>query len=182
MRRWIVVLALGAAFALGSEMDRCACEAPGAEAPAALRCSLCRLAEKRPAGEPFFFLKDNSPLKPDMWLILPHSHAADGPTPLSKLTQEERTKFWTAAIARARALWGVHWGLALNGDEVRSQCHMHVHMGRLLDGVEQGQPLVVGGPAEIPVPKDGSGLWIHAAGDKLHVHVGEQGTEGVLER
>ncbi len=178
----MAVLALCAAVALGAEMDRCACDASRAEAMAARHCSLCREAEKQPAGTPFFFLKDNSPLKPDQWLILPRSHASDGRTPLSKLSPQERTAFWTAAIARARAMWGERWGLALNGDEDRSQCHMHVHIGRLLEGVERGQPLVVDGPSDIPVPKDGSGLWIHAAGDKLHVHLGEQATEGVLER
>jgi hypothetical protein len=79
-------------------------------------------------------------------------------------------------------MFGERWGLALNGDEVRSQCHAHVHIGRLLEDVESGQPLVVAGPADIPVPKDGGGMWIHAAGGMLHVHLGEQGTEGVLER
>ena len=28
------------------------------------------------------------------------------------------------------------WGLAVNGDLARSQCHAHVHIGKLLDGVE----------------------------------------------
>jgi len=100
----------------------------------------------------------------------------------AKLTAAERTEFWTAAIARARGMFGERWGLALNGDEARSQCHTHVHIGRLREDVEDGQPQVVAGPADIPVPKDGSGMWIHLAGDKLHVHLGEQGTEGVLER
>jgi len=173
---------LAAAVALGAEMDRCACDVSRAEAMAARDCSLCREAEKQPSGAPFFFLKDNSPLKPHQWLILPRTHASDGRLPLSKLTAAERTEFWTAAIARARGMFGERWGLALNGDEARSQCHTHVHIGRLREDVEDGQPQVVAGPADIPVPKDGSGMWIHLAGDKLHVHLGEQGTEGVLER
>ncbi|HEY1204881.1 MAG: hypothetical protein ABSH46_06825 [Bryobacteraceae bacterium] len=182
MRRWIALLVLAATWALGAEMDRCACDVSRAQTLEARDCSLCREAEKQPAGEPFFFLKDTSPLKPHQWLILPRTHASDGRVPLSKLTAAERTAFWTAAIARARALFGEDWGLALNGDEARSQCHTHVHIGRLLEGVERGRPLVIDGPADIPVPKDGTGLWIHAAGNKLHVHVGEQSTEGVLER
>ena len=40
----------------------------------------------------------------------------------------------------------------------------------------------VSGPAEIPAPDDGTGLWIHARGRKLHVHLGEQTTETVLLR
>jgi CDP-diacylglycerol pyrophosphatase len=182
MRRWIALLVLAAAVALGAEMDRCACDVGRAEAMAARDCSLCREAEQQPAGAPFFFLKDNSPLKPHQWLILPRTHASDGRLPLSKLTAAERTEFWTAAIARARTMFGDRWALALNGDEARSQCHTHVHIGRLREGVEDGQPLVVAGPADIPVPKDGSGMWVHAAGGKLHIHLGEQGTEGVLER
>jgi diadenosine tetraphosphate (Ap4A) HIT family hydrolase len=107
-------------------------------------CSLCREAEKQPAGVPFFFLKDNSPLKPNQWLILPRTHASDGRLPLSKLSAAERTAFWTAAIARARALFGDGWGLALNGDEVRSQCHMHVHIGPPLRG-RRARPAAGGG-------------------------------------
>jgi hypothetical protein len=42
--------------------------------------------------------------------------------------------------------------------------------------------IVVSGPERIPVPKDGTGLWIHPAGKKLHVHLGEQTTETVLFR
>ena len=146
------------------------------------RCGLCREAERRPVGEPFVFVKDSSPYKPNRWLILPRPHSTDGRLPLSKLTAKERAAFWRAAIGKARALWGDDWGLALNGDEVRSQCHTHVHIGRLLQGVETGKPLVVDGPAAIPVPKDGSGLWIHPQGKRLHVHLGEQKTETVLLR
>jgi hypothetical protein len=41
---------------------------------------------------------------------------------------------------------------------------------------------VVSGPAQIPLPKDDSGLWVHPVGGKLHVHMGEQITETVLFR
>ena len=36
--------------------------------------------------------------------------------------------------------------------------------------------------ADIPVPKDGTGLWIHPAGDRLKVHLNEQICETVLLR
>jgi CDP-diacylglycerol pyrophosphatase len=181
MRRWIAVLVLCAAGALGARIDRCACEPATAATMALRQCSLCREADKQPAGVPYFFLKDNSPLKPHRWLILPRSHASDGPMPLSKLGAAERTAFWTAAIERAHAMWGDHWGLALNGDRTRSQCHMHVHIGRLIESMDRGETLAVDGPADIPVPQDGSGLWIHPVGKALHVHLGHQRTEGVLE-
>jgi len=37
-------------------------------------------------------------------------------------------------------------------------------------------------PAEIPVPKDGDGIWIHTADGRLHVHVGAPAGELNLER
>jgi hypothetical protein len=182
VRKWIAWLVLCAAGAAASTMDQCACDPARAETMEARRCGLCREAERRPAGEPFFSVKDASPYKPNRWLLLPRPHNTEGRLPLSKLTAKQRAAFWAAAIEKARATWGDEWGLALNGDEVRSQCHLHVHVGRLLKGVETGKPLVVDGPAGIPVPKDGSGLWIHPHGTKLHVHLGEQRTETVLLR
>jgi hypothetical protein len=100
------------------------------------------------------------------------------------MTPQQRTRLWQAAIERGRELFGDNWALALNGDLVRTQCHAHIHIGKLVapDLIETDRLVVVSGPAEIPVPKDGTGLWIHAAGDKLHVHLGEQTCEAVLVR
>jgi hypothetical protein len=95
---------------------------------------------------------------------------------------QDRNVFWTGAINKARELFGENWGVAMNGEKTRTQCHMHVHLGGLLPGVEAGDFLVISTPAEIPSPKSG-GLWIHAAPEgKLHVHLGEQITETVLLR
>jgi hypothetical protein len=58
----------------------------------------------------------------------------------------------------------------------------HAHIGKLLEGVENGPLAVVDGPSQIPVPQDGTGLWIHPEDGKLHVHTGEQITETVLLR
>ncbi len=146
------------------------------------QCSLCREAERHPAEIDLFFIKDNNPRKPNRWLLLPRSHDHDGPLPLRKLSAAQRTKMWTAAIEKAQSLWGDGWGLAFNGDLVRTQCHAHVHIGKLLQGVESGKKIVVSGPSKIPVPKDGTGLWIHPHGRKLHVHLGEQTCETVLLR
>ncbi len=181
MVRPLVWMAL-ALTVFAAEVKDCACDPARAESMEAHACSLCAEAEKQPAGIPFFFLKDNSPHKPNRWLLLPRSHKTDGPLPLSKMSGAERTAFWSAAIERARSLWGADWGIALNGDGVRTQCHTHVHLGRLLDGAESGKPLVVTGPAEIPAPADGSGLWIHPSGGQLHVHLGGQRAEMVLMR
>jgi hypothetical protein len=160
----------------------CACDASDPARMAARECSLCREADKQPAEPPVFFLKDVNPRKPNRWLALIRTHI-DGAEPLSIMSAEQRLQLWTGAIAKARELWGERWGIALNGDAMRTQCHAHVHLGRLIDGVEIDNFVVVNGPAEIPIPRNGTGLWVHPiAGGKLHVHLGEQITETVLLR
>jgi hypothetical protein len=100
---------------------------------------------------------------------------------LHDLSLDERTKLWTAAIEKAQSLWGGEWGLAYNGENVRTQCHTHIHIGKLIKGIETSNFVVVSNPSEIPAPP-GEGLWIHPAGESLHVHLGEQTTETVLLR
>ncbi len=175
-----LLLLLAAASAL-ADVSNCSCDPARPETMTARQCGLCREAEKQPPGDGFFFLKDNNPRKPNRWLLLPRAHH-DGLLPLANLTPAERARMWSMAIERARELWGDEWGVAYNGDKVRTQCHTHFHIGRLLKGVETNRFIVVSGPERIPVPKDGTGLWIHPAGKKLHVHLGEQTTETVLFR
>jgi hypothetical protein len=177
---WIGIVL--AAFGLAANVDDCACDPARPEAMTARQCSLCVEAERHPAEAPYFFLKDSSPYKPNRWLMLLRAHDYDGRLPLVKLAPKQRTAFWKAAIERARELWGDGWGIAFNGDAVRTQCHAHIHIGRLLRGVEYGKPLVVDGPAQIPAPEDGTGFWIHPSGNKLHVHMGELRAETVLYR
>lgn len=161
----------------------CPCDPAQPATLEARQCSLCREAERQPGGAEIFFLQDNNPRKPNRWLLLVRSHAYDGPHAFERMPHALRTRVWAAAIRRARELWGEQWGLAYNGDQVRTQCHFHIHIGRLLKGVETDRALrVVNGPAEIPVPKDGSGLWVHPHGRKLHVHLNEQICETVLMR
>lgn len=175
VRTLTVFLLAAAAF---SDVRNCACDLAKPDTLAARECSLCREAENHPAAPAVFFLKDNNPRKPNRWLALPRAHVHA----LADMTPEARLDLWTSAIEKARSLWGDQWGLAMNGDERRTQCHAHIHIGKLLDGVETVNFVEASGPAEIPVPKDGSGFWIHAAGNKLHVHAGEQVTEFVLMR
>ena len=61
-------------------------------------------------------------------------------------------------------------------------CHAHIQVGRLIEGLETARVVVVDGPAQIVTPADGSGLWVHPEGSKLHVHLGEQLTQTVLLR
>lgn len=164
-----------------ADVRECVCDAARPETMAARECGLCREAEKQPASAGVFFLKDINPRKPNRLLVLPRAHTK-GPHDLIDMTAEERLALWSAAIEKARSLWGDQWGLAINGDESRTQCHMHIHIGKLLDGVETPNFIVVDGPAQIPAPKDASGLWVHPEGGKLHVHTGEIITETVLLR
>jgi diadenosine tetraphosphate (Ap4A) HIT family hydrolase len=173
-----VLLSLPLAYA---DVRDCQCDPAKPETMAARECGLCREAEKQPLAPPYFFLKDINPRKPNRLLILPRAHI-DGPNELRDMTSARRTELWTAAIAKARELWGDKWGLAINGDQSRTQCHAHIHIGRLLEGIETKNFVVVDGPAKIPVSKDGSGLWVHPEGKKFHVHLDEMITETVLLR
>ena len=69
------------------------------------------------------------------------------------MTPEQRTAYWSAAIAKAREAWpNDPWGIALNSTERRTQCHMHLHIGKLLPNLADENFVVVDGPADIPVP------------------------------
>jgi diadenosine tetraphosphate (Ap4A) HIT family hydrolase len=160
----------------------CACDPQKPETLEIRQCSLCREAERQPADVHVFFLKDINPRKPNRWLALPRAHGSAAHH-LHDLPKAERTRLWTAAIAKAKEMWGDEdWGLAYNGEKVRTQCHLHVHIGKLLKGVERDiNFIVVDQPSEIPAPK-GEGLWVHPHGGRLHVHLGEQTCETVLLR
>jgi diadenosine tetraphosphate (Ap4A) HIT family hydrolase len=163
---------------LRADVRNCNCdESP--EAMAARECALCREADAQKGDEPFFFLKDANPNKPNRILVLPRSHGKK-PQDLAGMTPRERAAYWTAAIAKARELWGEQWGLAVNSLVRRTQCHAHIHIGKLLDGVEKDGAVVVATPAEFPVPEDGSGMWVHPVGGQFHVHMGEDAPEPIV--
>ena len=158
----------------------CPCDMNAPETLQAPPCSLCELAEHQPPGILFFLVKDNSPRKPNRMLALPRQHSP-GMHEMSALPAEVRAVLWGAAIAQARERWGDQWGVAYNAERLHSQCHVHIHIGMLIEGVEAGDFMVVAGPSEIPLPGV-DGLWIHGVNGKLHVHIHEQVTENVLLR
>ncbi len=161
---------------------KCACDASQPETMKERQCSLCAEAEKQPAGEAMFFLKDVNPRKANRMLALPRVHGA-GLHRMVDLPAATQAALWAAAVGKARELYPQNdWGIAFNGDHVRTQCHTHIHIGRLLPGVETENFIVVDSAAAIPPPDD-NGYWIHPVeGGKLHVHRGEQITETVLLR
>jgi diadenosine tetraphosphate (Ap4A) HIT family hydrolase len=175
--RFLPALFLLSAIAFG-DVRNCSCDVTSPESMAKRECGLCREAEKQPQDALVFFLKDINPNKPNRWLALPRSHTHA----LADLTPAQRLAFWSGAIQKARELWGDQWGLAVNSDARRSQCHMHAHIGKLSDDAETPDFLLVDGPADIPVPKNGSGMLIHPVNGKLHVHLGEDAPETLLER
>lgn len=166
---------------LDADVTGCACDVARPETLTARDCALCREAEAQPPAPAVFFLKDVNPRKPNRMLALPRFHGK-AQHAFADMTPEQRATLWSAAIEKAKALWGNDWGLAVNGDESRTQCHAHIHIGKLLDGLETARFVEVDGPARIPVPANGTGLWVHPDGNKLHVHLDEQITETVLLR
>ena len=170
-------------LALGGQADvrTCVCDLGRPETMAARECSLCRAAEEQPAEPQFFVLRDASPNKPHRWLAMPRFHGKN-PQDLAQMTPEQRTAYWSLAIAKARELWGDQWGLAVNNLERRSQCHMHIHIGKLRENAEDDQFTTVASPADIPLPREGDGLWVHAAGAAFHAHWGNGSPELLLER
>lgn len=167
---------------VSADVRDCHCETSNVAAMEGHReCSLCIEAEKQPAYVDVFFLKDKNPTKPNRLLILPRMHESGGHA-LAALPPEMRHVLWAAAIAKARELWGEDWGIAYNGDERRTQCHTHLHIGKLLPGMENDHFVMVDAAADIPAPTDGTGLWVHPVNGKLHVHAGAQVNEFVLMR
>lgn len=181
VRKLCFAAALAVLAAAGAGVD-CPCDPEKPETLKLRQCSLCELAEQQPPQPAVFFVKDRSPMKPNRWLALPRKHWL-GDHPLDEMSAAERTELWTAAIEKATSLWGDEWGVAYNGGQVRTQCHAHIHIGRLLPLrlIDTDNFIVVRGPAEIPSPK-GAGMWIHPMNGKLHVHLPEQRAETVLYR
>jgi hypothetical protein len=181
--RYLRILALGVLFLASPgrpDVRNCICDFARPETMQGRECSLCRAADAQPARPEFFAIHDASPNKPNRWLALPRFHGRN-PQDLAGMTVEQRAAYWTVAIAKARELWGDGWGLAINSVERRTQCHMHIHIGRLRDGVEDDQFVTVDGPAGIPLPREGDGLWVHPASGGLHVHHGNDAPELLLE-
>jgi diadenosine tetraphosphate (Ap4A) HIT family hydrolase len=172
------VAAAFAALLLRGDLVTCGCDVSQPETLQARQCSLCREAEKQPETATVFLLKDANPTKPNRWLALPRGHDR----PIDTLPPELRAQLWSAAVAKAKSLFGDEWAVAYNSPTVQTQCHVHVHIGKLIPGVETDQFIAVTKIEDIPIPAKGEGIWIHPQGNLFHVHTGEQITETVLLR
>jgi diadenosine tetraphosphate (Ap4A) HIT family hydrolase len=177
-----MLILVGAGLSVWGAVDRCGCDPKLPETLKERVCSLTNEAGKHPDSMEVFFLKDSNPRKPNRTLALPRRVLAGEMHQLHHLSQAERTKLWREAIGKAKELWGENWGVAYNGIKARTQCHLHIHIGKLLQGVDGGKAVYVRRIEDIPVPMDGTGVWIHPAGNRLKVHMNEQICETVLLR
>src|ERR1035441_10343137 len=97
-----------------ADLRACLCDVAIPETLEARECGLCKEVEKQPPDVPYFFLRDTNPLKPHRWLALPRFHG-NHPQQLAEMTAEQRTGYWSAAIAKARDTWpNDPWGIAAN--------------------------------------------------------------------
>lgn len=177
---WFAAACLWLAAPLGADVSQCACDPANPETMKARNCSLCVEAEKQPPEAEFFLLKDINPRKPNRWLALPRMHKP-GAHELREYPKPARDGLWRFAIKAAREKFGEEWGIAYNGSQVRTQCHMHLHIGRFVRAAETERFVFVRRVEEIPAPEDG-GLWVHPVPGGYHVHLGEQITETALVR
>ena len=177
-----ILPALATTLTTLAAVDRCGCDPALPESLKERACSLTAATTQQPDSLEIFFLKDANPRKANRTLALPRRIVRNEMHELSHLSAAERNLLWRTAITKAKELWGAEWGVAYNGTKVRTQCHLHLHIGKLLKGVDSGKAIYVRRIEDIPVPRDGSGLWIHPAGDRLKVHLNEQICETVLLR
>jgi hypothetical protein len=106
--------------------------------------------------------------------------ASGGRPPL--LPKSERTRFWAFAIAEAKKRFGPEeWGVAYNGDKVRTQCHLHLHIGRFIPAAENSKFKLVRRIEDFPAPAEG-GVLVHPVKGGYHVLTGEEIMETALVR
>lgn len=165
---------------LGADVSKCACDPSKPETLKARECALCVEAGKHPADVEFFVLKDINPRKPGRWLVLPRAHMP-GPHALHDMPKADRDRLWRFTIDTAKEKFGDDWGIAYNGWKVRTQCHLHVHIGKFIRAAENSNFKVVRKIEDFPAPAD-SGVWIHPIPGGFHVHTGEQIMETALVR
>ena len=72
--KYLCLLALASLFAVRADVTGCQCELTSAAEMKQRVCSLCAVAEERPAYMSVFFLKDSNPTKPNRMLALPRAH------------------------------------------------------------------------------------------------------------
>lgn len=181
-----ILPALWLAFAIApallwGDVSQCACDWSNPESLKARNCSLSKEAMKQPEDVEFFILKDINPRKPGRWLALPRK-PGDGSHDLYHLPKDERTRLWKFAMAEAEKLFpGRTWGLAYNGNKVRTQCHLHIHIGKWVPAALTSKFRLVRRVEDLPAPEDG-GVLLFPVPEGFMVLTGEQIMETALVR
>ena len=181
-RRALALGVLGAAWWLwgfAPPVVECPCDHSQPATLASRVCGLCRTAEEQTTE--FYFLKDINPHKPHRYLALPKGHGRGLQTG-GTLSDEQRVRYWAAAIDRAKELYPGRWGLASNGYFFRTQCHAHIHIGPLSPQVEDVGGRLYDDPAAFPDVGPEQGLWLHPREDRYCVHLDRDLAEVVLVR
>ena len=157
----------------------CPCDHTRPETLKARVCGLCRTASEQETE--FYFLKDINPRKPNRYLALPRPHDRGLQTDGS-LPNQQRTRYWEAAIRRATELYPGRWGLAANGYFFRTQCHAHIHIGPLSPEVEDVGGKLYDDASAFPDVGPEQGLWLHPKDGRYCVHLDRDLAEVVLVR
>lgn len=166
---------------LRADVSQCACDWSNPESMKARNCSLSNEAMKQPEHVEFFILKDINPRKPGRWLVLPRK-PGDGSHDLYHLAKDERTRLWKFAMAEAdRRFPGGTWGLAYNGNKVRTQCHLHIHIGKWVPAALTAKFRLVRRVEDLPAPEEG-GVLLFPVAEGFMVLTGEQIMETALVR
>jgi diadenosine tetraphosphate (Ap4A) HIT family hydrolase len=177
----LMLILAGAPSRMSADVRGCDCNLNDPESMKKRECSLCREAESQPAGVEFFAVRDINPRKPNRWLIMPKAHMP-GAHPLHLMPKKDRDRLWNFAIAEAKQHFPEdEWGVAYNGDKVRTQCHLHVHAGKFIRAAENSKFKLVRRVEQFPAPSEG-GILIHPVKNGFHVHTGEDIMETALVR
>jgi len=134
--------------------------------------------EEQPADPPVFFLKDNNRASQ------PPARAAAGPRKAQgfPLRHDAATALilWTAAIEKARSLWATSGGCVKATPPAPSATPTSTSESFW----RESNPALRGGrrPGEIPVPTDGTGMWVTPGRLQAPRALNEQITETVLLR
>lgn len=164
-----------------ADVSQCACDWSNPESMKARNCSLSNEAMKQPESVEFFLLKDINPRKPGRWLVLPRK-PGHGAHDMYHLPHDERTRLWRFAMAEAEKLFpGRQWGLAYNGNKVRTQCHLHIHIGKWVPAARTSNFRLVKRIEDLPAPEHG-GVLLYPVPDGFMVLTGEQTMETALVR
>lgn len=175
-----VLWALFAALPASADVSQCACDPSNPDSMKARNCSLSLEATKQPADIEFFVLKDINPRKPGRWLALPRRPGV-GSHDLHLLPRDERTRLWKFAIAEAAKRFPGTWGLAYNGSKVRTQCHLHIHIGKWVTAAHSSKFRLVRRIEDLPAPETGGVLFYPVKGGFM-VLTGEEIMETALVR